>query len=106
MAGDGVSRINTEELLRAVGEITSVKKAIAANTDAVYAYFRKLQVPMPGESADDIYAVAGQLKKSSGAIITMLGNYERTLKELAGVYEDTEKNVRTSAGKLKFGGMR
>ena len=43
MAGDGVSRINTEELLRAVGEITSVKKAIAANTDAVYAYFRKLQ---------------------------------------------------------------
>ena len=36
----------------------------------------------------------------------MLGNYERTLKELAGVYEDTEKNVRTSAGKLKFGGMR
>lgn len=43
------------------------------------------------ESADDIYAVAGQLRKSSGAIITMLGNYERVLKELAGVYEDTEK---------------
>ena len=79
MAGDGISRINTEELLRAVGEITSVKKSIGANADAVYAYFRKLQDCYAGESAEDIYAVAGQLKKSSGAIITMLGNYEKVL---------------------------
>ena len=93
MAGDGTSRVNTEELLRAVGEIT-------------YAHFRKLQDSYAGESADDIYAVAGQLKKSSGAIITMLGNYEKVLKELAGVYEDTEKTVSRNAGKLKFGGMR
>ena len=50
--------------------------------------------------------MAGQLKKSSGAIITMLGNYEKVLTELAGVYEDTEKTVSRNAGKLKFGGMR
>lgn len=106
MAGDGTSRINTEELLRAVQEITSIKKSIAANTDATYAIFRKLQDSYAGESADDIYAVAGQLRKSSGAIITMLGNYERVLKELAGVYEDTEKTVSRNAGRLKFGGMR
>ena len=104
MAGDGTSRINTEELLRAVQEITSIKKSIAANTDATYAIFRKLQDSYAGESADDIYAVAGQLRKSSGAIITMLGNYERVLK--AGVYEDTEKTVSRNAGRLKFGGMR
>ena len=103
MAGDGTSRINTEELLRAVQEITSIKKSIAANTDATYAIFRKLQDSYAGESADDIY---GQLRKSSGAIITMLGNYERVLKELAGVYEDTEKTVSRNAGRLKFGGMR
>ena len=103
MAGDGTSRVNTEELLRAVGEITSIKKSVAANTDAAYAHFRKLQDSYAGESAD---AVAGQLKKSSGAIITMLGNYEKVLKELAGVYEDTEKTVSRNAGKLKFGGMR
>ena len=106
MAGDGTSRINTEELLRAVQEITSIRKSIAANTDATYAIFRKLQDSYAGESADDIYAVAGQLRKSSGAIITMLGNYERVLKELAGVYEDTEKTVSRNAGRLKFGGMR
>jgi uncharacterized protein YukE len=103
MAGDGTSRVNTEELLRAVGEITSIKKSVAANTDVAYAHFRKLQDSYAGESADDIYAVAG---KSSGAIITMLGNYEKVLKELAGVYEDTEKTVSRNAGKLKFGGMR
>lgn len=106
MAGDGTSRVNTEELLRAVGEITSIKKSVAANTDAAYAHFRKLQDSYAGESADDIYAVAGQLKKSSGAIITMLGNYEKVLTELSGVYEDIEKTVSRNAGKLKFGGMR
>ena len=63
MAGDGTSRINTEELLRAVQEITSIKKSIAANTDATYAIFRKLQDSYAGESADDIYAVAGQSVK-------------------------------------------
>ena len=86
MAGDGTSRINTEELLRAVQEITSIKKSIAANTDATYAIFRKLQDSYAGESADAIY--------------------ERVLKELAGVYEDTEKTVSRNAGRLKFGGMR
>ncbi len=106
MAGDGTSRINTEELLRAVREITSIKKSIAANADATHAYFRKLQDSYAGESADDIYAVAGQLKKSAGAIITMLENYVKVLNELAGVYEDTEKAVSRNAGKLKFGGMR
>ncbi len=106
MAGDGINRVNTEELLRAAQEITSIKKSVAANTDATYAVFRKLQDFYAGESADDIYAVAGQLKKSSGAIIAMFENYEKVLKELAGVYEDTEKTVNRNAGKLKFGGMR
>ena len=106
MAGDGTNRINTEEMLRASQEITSIKKSIASNTDATYAIFRKLQDSYAGESADDIYAVAGQLKKSSSAIIDMLANYEKVLQELAGVYEDTEKTVNRSAGKLKFGGMR
>ena len=106
MAGDGTNRINTKEMLQAAQEITSIKKSIASNTDATYAIFRKLQDSYAGESADDIYAVAGQLKKSSGAIIDMLANYERVLQELAGVYEDTEKTVNRNAGKLKFGGMR
>lgn len=106
MAGDGTNRINTEEMLRAAQEITSIKKSIASNTDATYAIFRKLQDSYAGESADDIYAVAGQLKKSSSAIITMLASYEKVLQELAGVYEDTEKAVNKNAGKLKFGGMR
>ena len=50
MAGDGTSRINTEELLRAVQEITSIKKSIAANTDATYAIFRKLRTLMQGRA--------------------------------------------------------
>ena len=59
MAGDGTSRVNTEELLRAVGEITSIKKSVAANTDAADSHFRKLQDSYARESADDIYALAG-----------------------------------------------
>ena len=46
MAGDGTSRVNTEELLRAVGEITSIKKSVAANTDAAYAHFANCRILM------------------------------------------------------------
>ena len=50
MAGDGTSRINTEELLRAVQEITSIKKSIAANTDATYAIFANCRTLMQGRA--------------------------------------------------------
>lgn len=105
MAGD-VNKVDTALLVAASSEIGSVRKSILNSVEAVNAVFRKMFETNEGESADELGAVAGQLKKSSGEILSVLSNYEAVLKELAGVYDSTEKNTVTEAGKLKFGGLR
>ena len=62
MAGDGASRNQYRRTLRAVGEITSVKGNCCKLRRGL-CVFRKLQDSYAGESVDDIYAVAGQLKR-------------------------------------------
>jgi len=105
MAGD-VNKVDTSQLVSAASEIAQVKKSISNSVESVNAVFRKMLESNAGESADELGAVAGQLKKSSVEILTMLSTYEKVLKELAGIYDSTEKNTVNEAGKLKFGGLR
>ncbi len=105
MAGD-INKIDTARLVSAASEIAQVRKTISSGTEEVNAVFRKMLESNAGESADELGAVAGQLRKSSGDILTTMANYETVLKELAGIYDSTEKNTSNEASKLKFGGMR
>ena len=105
MAGD-VNKVDTSQLVSAASEIAQVKKSISNSVESVNAVFRKMLESNAGESADELGAVAGQLKKSSVEILTMLSTYVKVLKELAGIDDSTEKNTVNEAGKLKFGGLR
>lgn len=105
MAGD-INKVDTALLVSAASDIAQVKKSISTGIDSVNAVFRKMLESNAGESADELGAVAGQLKKSSSEILRVLGTYEQVLKELAGIYDSTEKNTVNEAGKLKFGGLR
>ncbi|MCR5206390.1 MAG: hypothetical protein K6E47_15280 [Lachnospiraceae bacterium] len=105
MAAD-VNKVDTTLLVAAASEITQVKKTISQSVDSVNAVFRKMLESNAGESADELGAVAGQLKKSSSDILSVMTNYEKVLNELAGIYDSTEKNTVSEAGKLKFGGLR
>ena len=105
MAGD-INKVDTARLVGAASDIANVKKSITNSVDSVNAVFRKMFETNAGEGADEIGAVAGQLKKSASEILTVLTNYETVLKELAGVYDNTEKTTTNSASKLKFGGLR
>ena len=105
MAGEQI-KVDTSLLVSAASEIAQVKKGISNSVESVNAVFRKMLESNAGESADELGAVAGQLKKSSAEILTVLGTYEKVLKELAGIYDSTEKNTASEAGKLKFGGLR
>ncbi|MBR4724232.1 MAG: hypothetical protein K6G45_06255 [Lachnospiraceae bacterium] len=105
MAGD-INKIDTTRLVGAASEIAQVRKTISSGVDAVNAVFRKMLESNAGESADELGAVAGQLKKSASDILGVMANYENVLKELAGIYDNTEKSTSTEASKLKFGGLR
>ena len=105
MAAD-VNKVDTTLLVAAASEIAQVKKNIAQSVDSVNAVFRKMLESNSGESADELGAVAGQLKKSSSEILSVMANYEKVLRELAGIYDSTEKSTVSEASKLKFGGLR
>ena len=105
MAGD-INKIDTTRLVAAASDIAQVRKTISSTVDSVNAVFRKMLESNAGESADELGAVAGQLKKSSSDILGTMSNYETVLKELAGIYDSTEKNTSNEASKLKFGGLR
>jgi uncharacterized protein YukE len=101
-----VNKVDTTRLVAAASEIAQVKKTISQSVEAVNAVFRKMLESNAGESADELNAVGGQLKKSSADILSVLSNYETVLKELAGIYDSTEKKTVSEASKLKFGGLR
>lgn len=105
MAGD-INKIDTAKLVAAASEIGNVRKSITNSVDSVNAVFRKMFETNAGEGADELGAVAGQLKKSASEILGVLANYEAVLKELAGVYDNNEKTTSNAASKLKFGGLR
>lgn len=105
MASD-INKVDTGLLVNAASEVTKIKKGISVSADSANAIFRKMLESNEGEGADEIAAVAGQLKKSSADIINTLAYYEKTLAELAGIYDSVESQTTASAGKLKFGGLR
>ncbi|MBQ4311619.1 MAG: hypothetical protein II773_08510 [Oscillospiraceae bacterium] len=105
MAGE-INKVDTALLVSAASDISGIRKNIGASVDSVNAVFRKMLETNAGSAADEIGAVAGQLRKSSSDILNMLSHYETVLKEIAGIYDNTEKNTSNSAGKLKFGGLR
>ena len=105
MAGE-VNKVDTGLLVNAAGEIGTIKKNISSSTESAYAVLRKMLETNEGAGADELGAIAGQLKKSSADIIKTLAQYETVLKELAGIYDKTESNTTNAASKLKFGGLR
>lgn len=105
MAGD-INKVDTGRLAAAAAEIGSVRKKIGASVDSVHAVFRKMLESNEGSAADELSAVTGQLRKSSADILNTLANYEKVLGELAGIYNDAEKQTVNTSGKLKFGGLR
>ena len=105
MAAD-INQVDTGKLAAVAAEIGGVRKKIHASVDAVHAVFRKMLESNEGSAADELSAVTGQLRKSSADILNTLANYERVLAELAGIYNDAEKQTAGAAGKLKFGGLR
>jgi WXG100 family type VII secretion target len=55
-----------------------------------------------GDTSDDIKNTVEQVQKSSADLITALNGYPVALREIAGIYDNTEKNVQETGKTLKF----
>jgi len=105
MAGE-LNKVDTGLLVSAATEVGTIRKNITTSADSVYAVLRKMLETNEGAGADELGAITGQLKKSAVEMIKTLANYEKVLKELAGIYDKAESNTTVEASKLKFGGLR
>jgi uncharacterized protein YukE len=55
-----------------------------------------------GDVSDDIKNTVEQVQKSSADLATALGGYPVALREIAGIYDKSEKNIQETGKSLKF----
>lgn len=55
-----------------------------------------------GDVSDDIKNTVEQVQKSAADLIKALSGYQSALREIAGIYDKTEKNIQETSKTLKF----
>ena len=102
MAGNE-SKIDTALFLSTAETLAPLTKQLGELFNRWQETVSALRSDWQGDTSDDVRNTAGQLARSSEALLRALNGYEAALKELAGVYDKTEKNVQETGKKLKFG---
>ena len=97
------SRVDTALFLSTAEALEPVTKNLTSLFNQWQDTVRSLRGQWQGDASDDVKNTAAQLAKSSDALLRSLNGYRAALREMAGVYEKTEKNVQETGKSLKFG---
>ncbi len=102
MAG-GEIKIETKAFLTASEEIGTASTQIMQGLDAYLREFNSLRSSWQGSSSDRMKGIANSIKTSGDTLKVNMENYRKTLNELAGIYEQSEKAATESGKSLSFG---
>lgn len=97
------TRVDTALFLSTAEALEPVTKNLTSLFNQWQDTVRSLRGQWHGDASDDVKNTAAQLAKSSDALLRSLSGYRAALREMAGVYEKTEKNVQETGKSLKFG---
>lgn len=97
------SKIDTKLFLSTADALAPLAKNLGNLFTQWQETVASLRSEWQGDSSDDVKNTAAQLQKSSEALLRSISSYAVTLKEMAGVYDKTEKTVQESGKTLKFG---
>lgn len=97
------SKIDTKLFLTTAEELKPLTKNLGNLFTQWQETLASLRSEWQGDTSDDVKNTAAQLQKSSEALLRSLSGYSVTLKEMAGIYDKTEKTVQESGKTLKFG---
>ncbi len=103
MAGSEI-KIETKAFLAASEEITAAKTQIAQSIDAYLREINSLRSAWQGSSSDRVRAMAASIKTSGEQLLMNMDSYSKTLNELAGIYDQTEKHAVETGRSLSFNG--
>lgn len=97
------TKIDTKLFLATAESLEPVIKQLSSLFSQWQQTLASLRGDWQGDTSDDIRNTAAQLQRSSDALLASLSAYPVTLKEMAGIYEKTEKSVKETGKTLKFG---
>ncbi len=103
MATGSESVIDTALFLRTAEALEPVTKNLGELLSQWQQTVSGLRSEWQGDSSDDVKNTAAQVQKSADALLRALNGYRAALREMAGVYDKTEKNVQETGKSLKFG---
>ena len=102
MAGNE-TRIDTALFIATAEQMAPLTKELTNLFNRWQETVSALRSDWQGDTSDDIRNTAAQLRKSSDQLLQSLSGYQAALKEMAGIYDKTEKNVQETGKSLKFG---
>ncbi|TCL59039.1 WXG100 family type VII secretion target [Kineothrix alysoides] len=102
MATGNESKIDTKLFASTADTIANAAKELSRLFGDWNKTMNSLRGSWQGDVSDDIKNTVEQVQKSSADLGTALGGYSGTLKEIAGIYDKTEKNTQETGKSLKF----
>lgn len=102
MATGNESKIDTKLFVATADSIAPITKDLGNLFGEWQRALSGLRGEWQGDVSDNVKNTAAQVQKSSGELLKSLAAYQATLKEMAGIYDKTEKNVQETGRTLKF----
>lgn len=102
MAAGSESKIDTGLFLSTADTVGTVAKELGACFEEWVTIARGLRGSWQGDSSDNVKNTVDAVRKSASDLLTALGGYRAALREIAGIYEKTEKGAEESGKSLKF----
>ncbi len=103
MAGGDI-KVETKAFIAASDEIGNASTQISQGLDSYLREINSLRNAWQGSSSDRVRAMANSMKTSGDQLLTNLASYRKTLNELAGIYDQSEKAATESSKTLSFSG--
>lgn len=97
------NKVDTKLLAATADSIEPAIKKMATLFEQWQSTIGSLRSDWQGDTSDDIRNTAAQIKTNSEALMRSLETYPKMLREMAGIYEKTEKSQQETSKKLKFG---
>jgi WXG100 family type VII secretion target len=102
LAASNESKIDTKLFAQTADTIANATKELNRLFSEWNKNMNSLRSVWQGDTSDDIKNTVEQVQKSSADLITALNGYPVALREIAGIYDNTEKNVQETGKTLKF----
>ena len=102
MASGTESKIDTRLFVATADTVGAVSKDLESCFQEWGKIMQGMRGYWHGDTSDDIKNITEAVQRSGSDLLRSLGGYKAALHEIAGIYDNTEKNIQETGKSLKF----